>query len=312
MKTRTVLASLLLIAWYMSSFIVVAAGELSPPADFSGTLRDDTGKPLSNVKITASNHGALRCGNMKVHSADTTTDAQGKFNLNTGFYPVHIKVESKVGTMGYAQNYYYWGNKIPDALLRQNQHDLVLMRYAEVSGQVVDEKTGKPVPEFHVHYVAKMSHAPRNYKSKDGRFVEARVTPGTNSITVMAKGYAPMIIHAVSIQPGSSKDLGIVKMSKGPTLTGRVLSADNAKPVANTEIRFRCPPYNAAVSYPPFELNATTDSEGRFSIDNMPLLPLEPFLSIEKPKHRTLTMRTVDMSLAQNGTMDALFFVKQK
>lgn len=312
MKTRTAFTSLLLLTWCMSSFIVVAASELSPPADFSGTLRDDTGKALSNVKITASNAGGVRCGNMKVINVDTTTDVQGKFTLKTGFYPVHIKVESKGSTMGYPQNLYYWGNSVPEAALRQKQHDLVLMRYAKVTGQVIDEKTGKPVPNFHVHYVAPMSHAPRKYKSQDGRFVEARVTPGTISITVMAKGYAPMIIYAVSIQPGSSKDIGVVKMSKGPTLTGRVLSADNAKPVANTEIRFRCPSYNVAVSYPPFELNATTDSEGRFSIDNMPLLPLEPYLSIEKPKHRTLTMRTVDMSLAQNGTLDALFVVIQK
>lgn len=286
--------------------------EVDPPAVFSGTLRDDTGKPVSNAIITASNAGALRCGNMKVFSVDTTTDSQGKFTLETGFYPVYIKVQSNVGSMGYPQNYYYFGNTIPDALLRQKQHDLVLMRYADVTGKVVDDTTGKPVPEFHVHYVAKMSHAPRNYKSKDGRFLETRVTPGTQSITVMAKGYAPKIIHAVSIQPGSRIDIGVIKMSKGPTLTGRVLSADNAKPVANTEIRFRCPPYSAAVSYPPFELKATTDSEGRFSIDNMPLLPLEPYFTIHEPEHRTATMRTVDMSLAQNGTMDAIFFVKLK
>lgn len=286
--------------------------EADPPAVFSGTLRDDTGKPVSNAKITASNAGGFRCGRMKVINVDTTTDAQGKFTLETGFYPVYIKVQSNVGTMGYPQNYYYWGNTIPDALLRQKEHDLVLMRYADVTGKVLDDTTGKPVHEFQVHYVAKMSHAPRNYKSKDGHFLETRVTPGTRSITVMAKGYAPKIIHAVSIQPGSRIDIGVIKMSKGPTLTGRVLSADNAKPVANTEIRFRCPPYSAAVSYPPFELKATTDSEGRFCIDNMPLLPLEPYFTSHEPKLRTATMRIVDMSLAQNGTMDAIFFVKLK
>ena len=285
-----------------------AMDPVHPPAMLSGTLCDDTGKPLSGAKITAQNVGALYCGLAKVQSDKATTDENGTFSLHTGFYPVYLSVESDAGTMCYPQNPYYSGRMIPLSLLQNPDHHLVLMRWATVQGNVIDRKTGNPVSEFRVHFNS-FSHAPRRYASKDGRFTEYRVTPGTQTISIMADGYAPSILHAVPVRPGSVTDIGIVQMSTGPTLTGRVLSAHDSQPLAGAIIRFRDARTHAVVSYPPDELKATTDAAGRFSIQNMPLLALQLYTSIEQPGHHTLTIGNVDMSLARNGILEATFFV---
>ena len=282
--------------------------DMDPLPLFSGVLRDDTGQPVAGAKITARNVGGPHCGMIKVQSDETTTDEQGHFSLHTGFYPVYISVRSEAGTMVYPHNPYYSGRAIPLPLLRESDHTLVLMRWASVKGIVLDRETGKPVREFRVHFRG-FSHAPRSYQSEDGRFAEPRLTPGTHNIGIMAEGYAPSVRHAVSVPPGAEIDIGIVRMTRGPTLTGRVLSAKDGRPLADAMIRFRT---HAIVSYPPDELTATTDAEGRFSVLNMPLLALEVYTSIEQPRHRTLTIGNVDMSLARNAVVEAMFFVKDE
>ena len=125
----------------------------------------------------------------------------------------------------------------------------------------------------------------------------------------MAEGYAPSIIHAVRVAPGSSIDIGAVRMASGPTLAGRVVSTKDGRPVEGAVIRIRDARTHAVVAYPPDQLTATSDADGRFAVKNMPLLVLEVYTSIEKPSHRTLTIGEVDMSLARKGAVEAVFFL---
>lgn len=296
------------IAGLLPAFHAVAT-DVDLPKVFSGTLRDDTGNPVAGARITAKNVGPLHCGNVQVRSSEATTDEDGRFSLRTGFLPVCIFFQSEKGTLYYPHNPYYPGQKLPLGLLRRSEHNLTLMRWAKVSGHVVEQKTGSPVGRFRIHYHSPTTHAPRSYQSKDGRFAEARVTPGTQTISIMTEGYAPSIIHAVRVAPGSSIDIGTVRMASGPTLAGRVVSAKDGRPVEGAVIRFRDARTHTVVAHPPDQLTATSDADGRFTVKNMPFLALEVFTSIEKPSHRTLTIGKVDMSLAGKDAVEATFFL---
>lgn len=309
--TRYTLVVLALgVACRLPTLHAAAAETVVPPKMFSGILRDDLGNPVAGATIKASNVGGLYCGFVQVRSPEATTDERGRFSLQTGFYPVYVVVRSETGTIRYPQNPYSGYRRIPLPLLRQPEHDLVLMRWAKVTGNVVDRKTGKPVTEFRVHFHSLRSHMPRSCRSKDGSFEQARVPPGENTITILAEGYAPTVIHAVALSPGSKTDIGVIRMTRGRTLRGRVLRARDGQPLAGATIRFRDTLTHAVVSYPPDELTATTDADGRFSVPNMPLLVLELYTSIEKPEHRSLTIGQVDMALAQDGIVYGLFFVE--
>jgi len=277
------------------------------PKELAGTLRDDAGNPIAYTKIIATNTSGFHCGMVKVKKVETMTDQHGRFSLQTGFLPVYLRVESNTGVMCYPGNPYY--NRIPLPLLRQHEHEIVLMRTARISGKVVDDKTGKPIKEFAVHFQTSMTHAPRRYKSEDGRFEENRIIPGAVNLSFMAAGYAPKIIHAIAVSPGSTNYVGEVRVTTGPTLRGRILDKKSGQPLSGALVRFRDMRTHAATSYPPHELTATTDVKGRFSVSNMPLLTLELYTSLEKPELHTVTIGNVDMSLARNGVLTALFFV---
>lgn len=279
-----------------------------PPKIFAGTLRDDAGNPVAGAKLLAKNVGGFYSGMVTEKSAEVTTDEEGRFSLQTAFVPVYLSIRTDVGTMTYPANPYY--GRIPLQLLRQSEHNIVLMRWAKVSGNVVDDKTGEPIKEFHVHFRTSTSHTPQIYESDEGRFVNTRVTPGMLTITVMAKGYAPKVIYALAATPDSKNDVGDVRMAGGPTLRGRVLSASAGQPFRDMLIRFHNTRTNAVVNYPPGSLAATTDAEGCFTVANMPLLALELYTYIEKPERRYVTIGKVDMSLAREGVLDAQFFVE--
>ncbi len=281
--------------------------EEDPPMYFAGTLRDDAGDPVAGARITVwddmPNHWKIE------HEVDEViTDVNGGFRLHTGFYAVEVAVRSEIGTMTYPGNPYY--DRVPLPLLRRKRQDLVLMRWAEVCGKVVDGETGEAVREFRVHFRTSKCHLPRKYESKKGRFTESKVTPGTVTVTVMAHGYAPRVIYDISAVPCSKIDIGQVRMRRGPTLKGRVLSASNGEPLVGALVRFRCIRTHAIVSYPPDDLSVTTDARGEFSVSNTPILPLELYTSAEKPKHRHVRIGDVDMSLARDGVLEAVFYVK--
>ncbi|MHC5056402.1 MAG: MSCRAMM family protein [Planctomycetota bacterium] len=286
-----------------------AAEITDPPEVFAGVLRDDAGNAVAGAKIKASNVGGMHCGMIEVRESETTTRDDGSFALRTGFYPVHLSVESEIGTVHHPRNPYRRYRKVPLEVLRHAAHEIVLMRWAEVAGRVVDRRTGGPVREFSVHFATVSSHAPRKYRSEDGAFMEARFIPGEYTITVTAAGYAPSIIPSRTVPPGTRTDIRVVRMSGGPTLDGRIVARDTGRPIAGAKVRFRDPEGLAIVSYPPFALEATTDDEGRFAVRNMPLIELEALAFLPTPRRRMLTVGTVDMSQARNGALDITFRV---
>ena len=300
------------VSWLLTGVGQAAADDVGPPATFAGVLCDDTGRPVVGATVVARNVGPLYCGMTEVQNREATTDERGRFSLATGFYPVYISVRSEAGVLAYGNTPYNFGQEVPRPQLRVPDHRLVLMRWASVRGRVVDDVTGAPVREFRVHFASFSSHAPRSYESKDGRFAEARVTPGTQTISVMAKGYAPTVLHAVPVSPGSTVEVGVVRMAPGPTLRGRILAAEDGRPAAGAVIRFRDARTHAIVNYPPDELTATADEDGRFAVQNMPLLALEAYASVEDPTYRSATIGNVDMSLARDGVIEATFFFEDE
>jgi hypothetical protein len=276
------------------------------PEILAGTLRDDTGSPVADAKIKVWDSMASHWGNE--HKEDEgITDANGGFRLRTGFHRTEISVESEIGTMKYAGNPYY--QYVLKPLEKLERQDIVLMRWAEFTGKVVNGETGEAIEEFRVHFVSSKVHLPRKYESEEGRFTESKVTPGTVTITVMAHGYAANVIHEITAAPGSKIDIGEVRMRKGPTLKGQVFSAISGKPLAGVLVRFGRDRTRAILSYPPDDLSVTTNSQGKFSVSNAPVVPLQLYTSAEKPKHRLVRIGDVDMALARNGIVETVFYV---
>jgi protocatechuate 3,4-dioxygenase beta subunit len=92
----------------------------------------------------------------------------------------------------------------------------------------------------------------------------SRLAPGVYRTVVSAPGFAPAVSTPVTVDPGVPAET-TVELAPGRTITGRVLLGDG-KPASS-----------ARVEYERFghRFGATTDDDGRFTLDGAPLEALE-------------------------------------
>lgn len=223
---------------------------MDPGLRLRGHVRSRAGVPVAEAQIFA--HQRRGTGSLNLRA---TSDDAGAFVIG-GLQPGRAQVS--VAAQGFAP--LYTGSEAGATDL-----ELVLDPAGSITGMVVDEK-GAAVPSFRVSaergdYSA--GDAQDEFSPADGRFVLENVGEGLWTVSVSAPGHAPAAVPDVAVRPGRASDVGRIRLSRGATVRGQVVTSDDS-PVAGATIQTMSPQ--------PMAMNwgdgptATADASGLFEL----------------------------------------------
>jgi 5-hydroxyisourate hydrolase-like protein (transthyretin family) len=128
-----------------------------------------------------------------------------------------------------------------------------------VAGKVVEKESGKPVVGVSVRLLSmtngNATTMPWAVAQSDGSFVMERVLPGTYQLVSMDAWREDQPPRQVTVAAADVADV-VIEVARGGTVAGRVLH--EGKPVSGVWVRLDGSPFRA-----------TTDHEGRFTIDHV-------------------------------------------
>lgn len=245
-------------AWTVRGVVVDATGEPLPGAAVVAFPRVDGGRMLRKVFGSA---------------ARGTSGADGGFELRGLRDRLTYTVAAELPGVGQAEE-----------IVRPDEADrfleLVLATGATLTGRVLDE-TGAPVAGARLELqpvpagdpglawsaaLLDPRAAPETTSDAEGGFAWEHLRPGTWDLVVRAPGFAAETVPAIELEEGRARDLGLLRLTSGTDLSGRVEDPDGA-PVAAAEIHLD----DAAsrwFSVPMGEPapDTVSDADGRFSI----------------------------------------------
>ena len=241
---------------------------LSRGAGVAGTVKDGAGHPVIGAGV-----GLFSDGGMLM----TTTDASGAFRFDN--LPPGRPGLLSVAALGFAPA------RRP-ATAPADGLAIVLGKDGTLRGRVADADTGDPIRDFSVSWYNRppggggrgfggggggplaAGAGSQDVHSDDGTFEVEGVPPGTWTVTAAAPGYRPADVAGVEVAEAEVKEGVALGLHRGGTVTGRVTDAVTGGPVANASVSFA-----AAGASPGGGLAspaATTDADGRFTLDNLP------------------------------------------
>ncbi len=251
----------------------------------AGVVVDGTGRGLGGVSVSAlvkkpegAAHRNQRGDYIDVRN---TTAADGSFRLD-GLPPGVVNLEA-------------YSNRIvrhmeQDVAVDRSDVRLVVKQAAQFAGRVVDDTTGQPVREFRVHFVEPVLAAgePRfggysttwsqeghSFHDDEGIFhtEHAEFEVGAvGGIEVSAKGYAPTRNQHVTAAVDPDPDACVVRLQRGGTIAGKVVSAADGLPIAGARLEH----FDSVRPLPLYDdefggrLRTTTAADGTFTLENVP------------------------------------------
>jgi protocatechuate 3,4-dioxygenase beta subunit len=206
----------------------------------------------------------------------SSTNANGEFeipNLAEGNYMILVHAE---GFSDFRQNRIEAGT--PDLLIE-------LVEQATVAGRVVDDSTGTPLIGFSValrqvnknaNYYGRAIKNVQFPEVEDGAFSLGGVEPGEYVVQVRAMDFAPTYSPPFTVTQGIPKQDIVVRMTRGGTLSGRLINQKTGGPVTGAMVTTQDNAYvenplsallGAMVPRTTTAKKVRTDSEGRFEIN---------------------------------------------
>jgi RNA polymerase sigma factor (sigma-70 family) len=246
---------------------------LSPVRVLEGTVTyEDTGKPVPNARLTVV---ASHMEQIRFEESHWQTDAKGRFRALPHEADYFMMAAYPPAGEPYLRN---WKEvKWPKAGVTKLEVHFKLIRGIVVRGTVTEADSGKPVTGAHIRYVARFDNnpfyrfdvhgrgigeRPRLVSGADGTF-ETVVLPGpahllingptadyvhVEAISSKVKGvsvrpvrrlYTDALVE-LNYKPGTEPQKVAVKLRRGVTVSGKVLTPDG-KPV--TKAQMICPAY---------------------------------------------------------------------
>lgn len=249
--------SSLSVAWRATPHPTIPASitiPMEPGQAFGGTIRNEMGKPIPDVKVTVKYWGEGKGESPHVGAfvnATTTTNDSGEWRLNN--MPAEFDNENDLRIYLHHPDYASDPLQLssgPRAVTERpgltqllNQSAVMTMiAGGTIEGRVVNEE-GKPIPNaaiYDVEYYGASPGIPRASTDKNGKFRITGVTYSEGArfepdgvgliLTVHATGYAPEMI---SVAPNASAlD---VELRHGKSVRGRIVD-EGGKPIEGVQV----------------------------------------------------------------------------
>jgi hypothetical protein len=300
---------------------------LAPSRPARGTVLDETGKPLAEVRVVLRRaSGIALAGRTPFRlpppgergTVETTTDARGRF----AFPEVPAaEIDLLAGRDGFTP-LLSRNRRIPAGAGPWDLGRVLLRRGVVLSGRVVDP-AGRPVAQARVHRSAEMAslellerilqdQKPDATTAADGRFTLTDLPAGKPvHLFVAAPRFLPG--GAQGVRPPLTAPL-TVRLQPGARLAGRILDEAGA-PVAEAGVQLSRRTTSEGVPVgPPVYRQTTSDREGRFEIADAPagetrvLVDAKGFvpwssdtLSVPLPEGRELEVRLARGAVLQGS-----------
>lgn len=241
-------------------------------AELTGRVVNHLGAPVPGAQIALSRMVLPLAEPVQRWTADC--DANGVFNCRS-LLPGTYSLRVRSGPDG-------WWHRQGSISVPALDVQIMLPEGGRLAGVVLDAKTGSPVPRYAVS-VRGMQQAPQQVHRSDGVFALEGLPPGRKTLLVEAPGYAPVLFGPCDVVAGGTSETVTVRVGRGGTLRGRVLSAADRQPVVAAAVEVRGLPNREHREYVPVEtvptsdtyavatrLDALTDGDGRFAITHIP------------------------------------------
>ncbi|MEJ7596379.1 MAG: carboxypeptidase-like regulatory domain-containing protein [Kofleriaceae bacterium] len=184
-------------------------------SSIAGIVVDQRGEPVEDVLVFA-----MRPDHQ---SYLAYSDEQGRFDLE-GVRPGSYDVTAERRSDDTRELEVKLHVKHGDRSVR-----IVMPDLGTVSGRVM--LAGQPVPYFGFLLAPEpdASHGdPVAVRSRDGRFRQRHVGPGTWSVVIVGPGFERRAINGIRVAPGQHLELGDILVSRGRTVTGQVTDSRGA------------------------------------------------------------------------------------
>ncbi len=255
--------------------VVPITVKLKPGFAVYGTIRDDQGKPVPDVGISAFEAG-IRAGQLEY----TKTDAEGKYRFD--YLPL-TSVKFFITQDGYESISPVLQQAGPP--MGEQQFDITLSRSpfgGSIAGEVL-APNGTPVADAKISNQGRSSTLVRETKTDaEGKYRLDNLYElfGQHPIVVQADGFAPQKLF---VTPGPQEKPAIynISLKPGRTISGTVLGPDN-QPLPKVFIT-----YNGPIGdQHEMGRSTETDAEGKFTLNS--LTQIAP-LTFQKANYSTIS-----------------------
>jgi len=254
---------------------------LVPGADLEGVVRDPSGRPVPEAEVSFGQVIAFPREDLDLHKGRTRSDAEGRYRLASVPRGVDLGLAAtKAGFLMAAEM-----TRVDRPLGTQ---DLVMVPEppggVAIDGLVVDDQ-GRPVADAEVAHRSVGGEVVRARTDPGGRFtIQGLRRDGLREMVVWAraKDFAPAKA-AVEDVPVDGRVRPTLRLARGHTVEARVEDVDG-RSLAGVRV--------ATHAYGPFDVETTTDEQGRFRFDLLPEADPQP--SFQKPGYRFAHRRKVE------------------
>ncbi len=284
--------------------------EMSPEMSLLGIVVDQNRTPVADATVTGSLSGQhYRCEN------EAITEPDGTFVLSSlvsGQYHLTVSCDG-----------YSTATK-PRVEAGSANVELVVLPQGSISGQVFDERTGKPVTSFEIYVMRSLNGRPpartgqsQRFEDGAGLFEIGGMDPNSYIVEARAKGYAPSRSTECTVARGEVASGIRVPMSRGGIVAGRLTDSDGKAMggirVSLNENKFKWNPVHDLLNRMSkdtgdIKRRGRTDEDGRFEI---PLVvPGTYQISAKSPDHAGLEMNDIEVIKDQTTDLGTLVMVR--
>jgi beta-lactamase regulating signal transducer with metallopeptidase domain len=193
----------------------------------TGRLVDEAGEPIRDARVRA---GEVRRTINDERTVITTTNVDGVFRFDS------LPAPASFDFMANGYTTIRWKELPVDG---DDEVTVVMQRQAAIIGRVVDDDTGRPVPDFNV--TVRHEQQGQEFSEASGEFHINGLDAGTKTtLVVTADGYPVQYFDNIAATSGVIGAPIVLRLSKHPPdhvrIAGRILDA-GGKPIVGVEVR---------------------------------------------------------------------------